>query len=99
MRAQAEQLLKGETITFKVKGNSMYPIIFSGETVTVEPIVDKCSLEPYDVVLCKVSGRYYLHTITNIRLDAEGLTFEISNCKRHVIGWTQAVYGLVINVE
>lgn len=57
-----EKLLAGETVTFRPKGNSMVPLIKSGEKCTVAPISRDLQID--DIVLCKVKGTQYLHKIT-----------------------------------
>jgi phage repressor protein C with HTH and peptisase S24 domain len=51
-----------KTISFRPRGNSMQPRIYSGELCTVQPI-DDVTLAVGDVVLCVVSGKQYLHLI------------------------------------
>jgi phage repressor protein C with HTH and peptisase S24 domain len=92
-----EKLLKGETVKFRPRGNSMNPIIKSGELCTVVPIKDVSEIEVGFIVLCKVNGRQYLHAITAIR-DKQ---FLISNNHGHNNGWTSSknIYGRCIEVE
>ena len=60
-----ERLMRGHTVRFRPRGNSMQPRIRSGQLVTVEPVYPE-ALSVGDVVLCKVSGRQYLHRIKKI---------------------------------
>jgi len=59
----SEQLQKGLTVSWRPKGNSMTPIIKSGQRVTVEPVTDPFSIKAGDVVFAKVRGSYYLHLV------------------------------------
>lgn len=89
-----EKLQKGETISFRPKGDSMSGKIESGQLCTISP-VDQSSLVVGDIVLCKVNGTHYLHLISAI-MDGR---FQISNNKNRVNGWTKAIYGKLVKVE
>lgn len=85
-----EKLKNGEAVSFRPRGNSMSPIIQSGDLVTVAPVnVD--TLKVGDVVLCKVRGSQYLHLIKGIR----GKQFQIGNNRGHINGWItgSSIYG------
>lgn len=87
------KLRNGETITTSEKGNSMTPIIKSGQKHILEPV----SLEQVskgDVVFCKVNGRYYTHLVTAV--GERGV--QISNNQGHVNGWTKIVFGRLVRV-
>lgn len=92
-----EMLLSGETVSFRPRGNSMKPKIYSGQLCTVAPISDPKTLEVGDVVLCKVRGNQYLHLISAINDER----YQISNNHGHINGWTSAksIYGKLIKVE
>jgi hypothetical protein len=89
-------LLKGETVSFRPKGNSMQPRIESGQLCTVAPLGD---VPPAvgEVVLCKVKGKQYLHLVT----ATKGAQWQISNAKNHVNGWVtrKSIYGRLISVS
>lgn len=100
-----EKLMKGETAQFRPHGNSMTPLIKSGQLVTVEPLEhgdnevrhkDRIA-EKGDVVFCKVGGRFMLHKITAFRAGQ----YQISNNHGHVNGWTMAknLFGIVTKVD
>lgn len=91
----AEQLGRGETVSYRAHGNSMVPIVKTGQKVTVEPIkLD--AVQEGDAVFCKVKGSFYLHLVTGKRQDG---AVQISNNKSHVNGWTRRVYGKLVKVE
>ncbi len=94
---QIEQLKAGAAVSFRPKGNSMEPIIKSGQLCTCEPVDINTVLEVGNVVLCKVNGRQYLHKISAIRDNQ----YQISNNKNFVNGWTQRtnVFGILTKVE
>lgn len=86
-----------DTVQFRPKGNSMVPLIKSGELVTVRKFVDADfdMLKKGDIVLCKVNGKQYLHKVYSVA----GNRAQIGNNKGHVNGWTSAIYGIVTGVE
>ena len=90
-----------EPFQFRPRGNSMVPLIKSGELVTVLPLSkdDYENLKKDDVVLCKVEGRIYLHKITAIKGTHPNRSFQISNNKGRVNGWTRNIVGLVTDVN
>lgn len=92
---KAERLLSGETFTTKEKGNSMVPLIYSGQEHVLAPVSswEECDVD--DIVYCKVSGRHFTHLVT-AKDQKRGL--QISNNKGYVNGWTKNVLGKVIEV-
>lgn len=89
-----ERLDNGETFVTSEKGNSMIPLIKSGQKVQLSPAKLE-DIEIGDIVYCKISGRYYMHLVTAKNAD-RGL--QISNNHGHVNGWTKKVYGKVTEV-
>lgn len=96
-----EDLEKGETVSFRPKGNSMQPIIDSGDLVTVEPIEDYKKIKKSDVVLCKVKGNFYVHLVTAVQQKMGGMRFQIGNNKGRTNGWIgeNMLFGKVSKVE
>jgi len=88
-------LKKGETVSFRPRGNSMSGKIESGQLCTVAPIGNKP--EAGDIVLCKVGGKEYLHLIKSVKGDR----FQIGNNKGRINGWVglNAIFGKLIKVE
>jgi phage repressor protein C with HTH and peptisase S24 domain len=91
MKHLISKLLAGETVTFKPRGNSMTPRIYSGDLVTVSPITPETHISIGDIVFCKVKGNVYLHLVKGIR-DSRYL---IGNNHGHINGWTSNVYGVL----
>ena len=93
-RATAEHLQAGETCKVTGYGNSMTPILASGQSVIVEPVTKDTVLEKRDIVLCKVKGHHYLHLIHSIK---KGKSFLIGNNHGHMNGWVSKskIYGVV----
>lgn len=91
-----ERLQRGETVSFRPRGNSMAPRINSGALCTVEP-VDAADIGIGDIVLCKVRGNQYLHFVKAI----QGPRFQIGNNRGGINGWITAsgIYGRLVSVE
>lgn len=89
-RAAIVPLLEGKTVKVKGIGNSMAPILKSGQVVTVAPIKLN-QVRKGDIVLCKVRGNVYLHKVTGVKSGQ----VQISNNHGHVNGWTTLVYGVM----
>lgn len=93
MNWKLERLKKGETFITSERGNSMSPIIKSGQNHKLAPVELKdCNVG--DVVFCKVNGNFYTHLVK--AKGQRGLL--IGNNKGGVNGWTKQVYGKVIEV-
>ena len=93
MLEASKRLQAGESVTLRPRGNSMTPLIRSGEEVTIRPIEVGETLSKGDIVLAKVRGRFYLHKISAIR----DKSVQISNNHGRINGWTtlEKVYGKV----
>ena len=89
-----EKLLNGETFTTSEKGNSMIPLIKSGQEHVLAPTQwENC--EVGDIVYCKVKGRFFTHLV-KAKDEKKGL--QIGNNRGNINGWTKQVYGKVIEV-
>lgn len=91
-----EKLQRGETVSYRGKGNSMTPRIISGALVTLAS-VDPEDVQVGDAVLAKVHGTVYLHLCT-AKKDGR---FQISNAHGHVNGWCgpNQIYGRLVRVD
>lgn len=94
MNWKVEKLLNGETIVSKEKGNSMLPLIKSGQPVVLTPITWE-NTEVGDIVYCKCKGRLYTHLV---KAKNEDKGCQIGNNKGHINGWTKQVYGKVTEI-
>ena len=71
-----QRLQMGETFITSEKGNSMTPLIKSGQKHRLEPATWKI-VEVGDIVYCKVKGRFYTHKVLaknenkGVKIDAE----------------------------
>lgn len=94
MNWKEEKLAKGESFVTSEKGNSMTPLIKSGQDHRLKPTKwQDCKVG--DIVFCKVSGSYYTHLVKAIDVRRGCL---IANNKGRVNGWTRNVFGIVIEV-
>jgi len=89
-----ERLQNGETFVTSEKGNSMTPLIKSGQEHKLAPITLE-DVKEGDVIYCKVHGNFYTHLVKAINKDKGCL---IGNNKGGINGWTKQVYGKVIEV-
>lgn len=91
-----DRLARGEQVEHCESGNSMKPIIKHRQPVTLSP-VDTSKIEKDDIVLAKVSGRYYLHKVNAI----EGDQVQIANNHGRINGWTNRshVYAIVSAID
>ena len=89
-----QELARGNTVRHKPHGNSMTPIIKSGEPIEISPCAPS-DVQTGDVVLAKVKGRYMIHLVTRTSLDGR---FMISNNHGHDNGWTRQIYGRVTKI-
>ncbi len=94
MNWKIEKLLAGETIIGKEKGNSMLPLIKSGQPHKIAPIKWE-DVEVNDIVYCKVHGKMFTHLV-HAKDPKKGC--QIGNNKGYINGWTKNVYGKVIEV-
>lgn len=94
IQRKIETLARGEKVTTSEKGNSMTPLIYSGQKHELAPVTwEEC--EKDDIVFCKVNGSYYTHKVY-AKNDQKGL--QIGNNRGRVNGWTKNVYGRVTQV-
>ena len=70
-RISAEHLQAGEVVKVTGKGQSMTPILKSGQPVICVPVTENTVLAKRDIVLCKVNGHYYLHLIWSLNQEIE----------------------------
>ena len=93
MNWKLDRLKKGETFITSEKGNSMSPIIMSGQDHKLAPVKLE-DVKVGDIVFCKVRGRFYTHLVKG--LSDRGCL--IGNNKGGINGWTKQVYGKVVDV-
>lgn len=95
-RGAIQPLRDGKQVLVRGIGNSMTPILRSGEVNWVVPISEDVPLEKGDVVLAKVHGNVYMHKITAVKNAKKNKLYQISNNHGHVNGWTNKIYGKLL---
>lgn len=86
--------MNGESFATSEKGNSMQPLINSGQEHILSPVIWQ-NCEVGDVVYCKVRGNFYTHLVKS-KNNNTGLL--IGNNKGGINGWTKQVYGRVSKI-
>jgi len=89
-----EKLQNGETFITSEKGNSMVPLIKSGQEHKLAPVTF-LEVKTGDIVYCKVHGNYYTHLVKATDLHKGCL---IGNNRGGINGWTRSVYGKVVEI-
>ena len=89
-----ERLQKGETFETSEKGNSMVPLIKSGQKHILAPVKIR-DVKKGDIVYCKVKGNFYTHLVKAVD-EQKGCL--IGNNRGKINGWTRAVHGIVIEI-
>lgn len=90
-----ERLQNGETFTTSEKGNSMVPLIKSGQEHVIAPATIE-NVNVGDIVYCKVKGNFYTHLV---KAKDEQRGCLIGNNRGGINGWTKAIFGKVIEVK
>lgn len=75
-------------------GDSMKPILNSGEFYYTEKIDDLKTLEIGDAVVCEVNGSLMTHMILDF--NKSKTMFLISSSKGEIYGWTNKIYAKAI---
>lgn len=91
---KVQRLQSGETFITKEKGNSMLPVIASGQPFKLTPL-KWGDAEVGNIVFCKIGRRYYTHKVV-AKSGMRGL--QIGNMRGRINGWTKQVYGKVIEI-
>ncbi len=94
MNYKLERLQKGETFITSEKGNSMVPLIKSGQNHRIAPATWE-NVGVGDIVYCRVNGNYYTHLV-KAKNNERGC--QIGNNRGNINGWTKQVFGKVIEV-
>jgi len=89
-----EQLERGEEVTTSEKGNSMTPLIKSGQKHILTPIILQ-DVKVGDIVYCKVKGNFYTHLVKALH-PSKGVL--IGNNHGRINGWTKKVFGVVTKI-
>jgi len=88
------KLKEGKPFITSEKGNSMKPLIHSGQEHELTPVKSLDEIQVNDIVFCKVKGNYYTHLVK----AKSSLGVLIGNNRGHINGWTKQVFGKVTKV-
>lgn len=90
----ARRLAAGEDCVVIGYGQSMTPIMKSGQPAFVRALTPETKLEKDDIVLCKVNGHHYLHKIWAVKGPD---SFLIGNNHGHANGTVgrRNIFGIV----
>ena len=103
-----EEIAQGKSVRFRLKGNSMFPLLRNGKDTVV---LEKCpadELKPMDVVLFRYRGGHVLHRIiqrkgNDLLIQGDGSIVAMERCSvNDVVGKVAGVYrssGKFISVE
>ena len=89
-----ERLLNGEKFITSERGNSMSPLIKSGQKHELSP-ANVNDVKVNDIVYCKCKSKFYTHLV-KAKNDKRGCL--IGNNKGGINGWTKQIYGVVTNI-
>jgi hypothetical protein len=92
--SKIQRLQNGETFETSEKGNSMVPLIKSGQKHILAPVKFE-DVKVDDIVYCKINGKYYTHLVYKVD-KLRGVL--IGNKRGHMNGWTKNIYGKVIEI-
>lgn len=103
-----EEIAEGKPVRFRLKGNSMFPLLRNGKDSV---ILEKClpdELKPMDVVLFRYRGSYVLHRIIqrmgdDLLIQGDGSILAMEQCAvNDVVGKVTGICrpsGKIVSVE
>ena len=97
-REVVERLAAGETIARFEYGDSMYPVLVSGEYAKLTPVTSLDEVKVGDAVCCNVMNNFMTHRVISEHTTPEGKCFQIGDTWGHIYGWTDIVYAIATNI-
>ena len=96
LKSILNELSQGRRVQLVGRGNSMYPKIKDGETITIDPYIGNNELKVNDIVFVRVGKNYLTHQILKIENDL----ITISNIKGKIDGIVPltAIYGIITHI-
>lgn len=103
-----DEIAAGHTVRFRLRGNSMFPLLRNGKDVVVLKKCPTGALKPMDVVLFRYRGKHVLHRIIcrdgdNLLIQGDGSMVAKEQCTVHdVVGKVVQVcrpQGRTVSVE
>lgn len=90
-----EALMNGETVARFEYGDSMMPILRSGEYCILHPVTDTNQVNIGDAVFCKVEGYLMTHMVINKTTShVDKPYFLIGDTNMNIYGWTSDIYAI-----
>lgn len=90
-----ESLMNGETVARFEYGDSMMPMLKSGEYCILTPISSLNEVKEGDAVFCKVNGYLMTHmVIQKSQASADTTYFLIGDTNFNLYGWTSEIYAI-----
>ena len=99
IRDVIESLFKGEKVCRFEYGNSLYPIIKSGEFCLLSPIASIDEIKIGDIVFCKIENgeypTYMTHMVVGMSSSAHdgNKWFQIGSSMGEIYGWTRTIFA------
>ena len=90
----SESLAEGKTVTFIVKGCSMYPFFRNGKDRVCMAGYDGRELRKGEVILFRYRGKYVMHRIYGVETDPGGTTVYRTVGDGNVRGRENGFFGL-----
>lgn len=92
-------LSNGESVMHWEFGDSMFPILLSGEYCLISPIDDQSQVNEGDAVFCRMGKEHFMvhRVIEKFTREFGGspITFyKIGTTSGYVYGWTHEVFGI-----
>lgn len=85
-----DAVIGGKTITRYEYGDSLMPLVYSGEYLKITPLEDYKQLHVGDIVLCIVRGYAMTHMVMKIDYDKKEAL--IASTCGDIYGWTKFHY-------
>jgi hypothetical protein len=96
-------LQRGQTISYRSSGWSLYPRVHSNDLCTFKPVRSTREVEEGDIVFCEVQpgNRFYSHSVLTKYVGQGEWQFEIGNKRGRSNGWCkmEQIYGKLTDVQ
>ena len=109
-----ESLTNDKSVFYKSSGNSMWPLVQSGDACWFHPIQavtakdasihkEASEIDVGDIVFCQVqpSQHHYAHIVLSVEDHHQEPKYWIGNIERHKNGWClrKHIFGILVNVQ
>ena len=98
-----EQLQLGKSVIYRSSGWSLYPLVWSNDLCSYDPVTSADEVSEDDIVFCQVQpgDRFFAHLVSRKWFEDGEWYFTISNSKGWENGWCSIkhIYGRLIRAE